>query len=330
MGTIVRAWGTRLPDPYNYSILGGAEHPSVRSDKEVLFSEREFDDKGREVAFHRWKDNDREQAHYSRETEYGLDGKKLRETEYFDESGSTVVHKIARTAEGEVETVEYDGELESTYERSFHPDGRIRAERLLDAEGEPVELGEWDAEGRLVRNETPDKVLELEYEGNIPVRRCETIGETETVETVELEGGRPARSLVLVDGEEASRKTWTYEGRKVTVEERDLDGDLVSRNVDELDEAGRPLYREEFAERESRVFMRSIWRNEYWPDGRFKQSVLERTIVIERAPPRPYRNGFRQATWDEAGRMKELLLSEWREDDFEENSYYRFEYEERE
>jgi YD repeat-containing protein len=323
MSVSITVYRTPLSRPHAFSLHGDLPHPREAGAKEHLFLERALDDGGHETLAARHAPGG--DVTYRRATRWE-DARRTAEEEFFAETGATVTHEIVRGDGTETERILFDGELDSTIERTFLPDGTLASERVMDASGELTSLTERDRDGRVVRQVDPGSEQRFTYEpsGELAVLAT-TLGSETTVETTVFEAGLPTGTVISRDGKEIGRRVMTREGHR-RVEEETRSGRVVSRRVEDLDSADRPVGIEETVMRGDGSMLETRHEQE-WSSGGFVQQT---TVVAWLTLPGGGRvnagAGRRQMTHDTEGRLVELLLHDAHDEEFEDNSYYRFAY----
>jgi YD repeat-containing protein len=323
MSTRIAVYRTPLVDPQSFTLHGSGRHPREAGGKEHLCLEREIDDAGRETLLVRHAPGG--DALYRKATRWES-GRRAGEEEYFAETGATVTHEIAREETAETEHVLFDGELDSTIERTFLPDGTLAVERILDASGELTSLTEHDAAGRVVRQVDPRAEQRLSYDPSGELAELvSTVEGEQTVESTVFDAGIPVGAVISSGGQEIGRRTITREGPR-RVEEETRSGRVVLRRVEELDPAGRPLRLEESAVRGDGSMVETRRTQEWSADGRLLRATVEGWLTVPGAGRVKATIGRREMTYDGEGRVTELLLQDAQDEELEDNSYYRFEY----
>jgi len=323
MSARIAVYRTPLGDPRSFSLRGAGPHPREAGAPDHLCLERELDDAGREtLVVQRGPEGD---VRYRKATSWE-GGRRAGEEEFFAETGATVVHEILREGDRETERVLFDGELDSTIERSFLPDGSLASERVLDASGNLAGLTERDGAGRVVRQVDPRSEQRFSYDssGEIAVLVSTVDGE-ETVESTVFEAGLPAGAVISSGGEEIGRRTISREGRR-RIEEETRAGRVLLRRVEELDAEGRALSLEESSVRTDGSLVESRRSQEWSADGRLLRSTVEGWITVPGAGRVRAVAGRREMAYDAGGRVTEILLENAHDDELEDDSYYRFEY----
>lgn len=323
MSTRIAVYRTPLADPRAFSLRGGGKHPREAGAKEHLCLEREIDDAGHETLLVRHAPGG--DVLYRKATRWEGD-RRAGEEEFFAETGATVTHEIAREGEAETERVLFDGELDSTIERTFLPDGTVALERFADASGGLTGLTERDAAGRVVRQVDARSQLRFSYDpaGEI-VEVVSTVDGEETVESTVFEAGLPIGAVIARDGEEIGRRTVTREGQR-RVEEETRGGQVVLRRVEDLDPAGRTLNLEESTARGDGSLVESRRTQEWSDDGLMLGATVEAWLTVPGAGRMQAAAGRREMTYDQEGRLAEMLLKDAQDEELEDNSYYRFAY----
>jgi hypothetical protein len=285
----MRIFRVALSDPWSRSILGEGPRPEFKPQDEKPYIEAESDSEGRETSWTRY--GEKGEIVESRRSEYGADGRVSILRAYFGESDSEVVHEFSREALGEggileTERILYSGELDGTIERRYSASGIISSQRRLDAEGEETEVLSFDEKGVL-----------------LPGPEDEEEPASETVTERRAEGG-------------------------VTEEvTRGASGEIVSREVTERDERGRLLSAETLTSSQGHRYAAKAVHTYEGESERPSLTRVERWRALgPDDAPRPLAPGFRMAVYDGMGRPVELLYADYREGDFEADSYYRLEY----
>jgi YD repeat-containing protein len=323
MSTRIAVYRTPLADPRAFSLRGDGKHPREAGAKEHLCLEREIDDAGHETLLVRHAPGG--DVLYRKATRW-KDDRRTGEEEFFAETGATVTHEIVREGDAETERLLFDGELDSTIERTFLPDGAPATERVLDASGELTSLTERDAAGRVVRQVDPRSEQRFTYDPSGEIAELVSTVEGEaTVESTIFEAGLPIGAVVAHDGKEIGRRTITREGRR-RVEEEMRDGQVVLRRVEELDPADRLLSLEESAVRGDGSLVETRRTQEWSADGRMLRATIEAWVTVPGAGRMKAVAGRREMTHDGEGRLAEMLLHDTQDEELEDNSYYRFEY----
>jgi YD repeat-containing protein len=323
MSTRIVMYRTPLADPQGFSLRGDGPHPREAGAAEYLYHEREVDDAGHEALFVRHAPG--KDVLYRKATRWEA-GRRVGEEEYFAETGATVIHEILRTGDEETERVLFDGELDSTIVRTFRPDGTLSVEKVLDASGELTSLTEHDGAGRVVHQTDPRSEQLFRYDPSGEIAEVVTIADGErTVESTVFESGVPVGAIVTRDGQEIGRRTIAREPRR-RVEEETRAGRVVLRRVEDLDAAGRTLSLEESSERGDGSLVETRRAQEWSDDGRLLASTVEAWIRVPGAGRMKAAFGRREMTYDGEGRIAELLLQDTRDEELEDDSYYRFEY----
>ncbi len=323
MSARIAIYRTPLSDPDAFSLRGDRPHPREAEAKEHLYLERVLDDGGHETLVERHAPG--ADVTYRRATRWEA-ARRTAEVEFFAETGATVTHEIVRGDGTETERILFDGELDSTIERTYLPDGPLASERVMDAAGDLTSLTERDRDGRVVRQENPGSQQRFTYDrsGELEVLVSTVENET-TVETTSFEAGLPTGTIMSRDGKEIGRRTMTREGHR-SVEEETRDGRVVSRRVEELDTAGRPLSIEETEMRGDGSLLETRHTREWSGDGLVQQTTVVAWLTLPGGGRVSAGAGRREMTHDPEGRLVELLLSGAHDEEFEDDSYYRFEY----
>ena len=323
MSVRIAIYRTPLSRPHGFSLLGDLPHPREAGQQEHLFLERVLDDGGHETLVERFAPGG--DVTYRRVTRWE-DTRRTAEEEYFAETGATVTHEIVRGDGVETECILFDGELDSTIERTFLPDRTLASERTMDAAGNLTTLTERDQGGRVVRQVDPVSEQRFTYgrSGEIEVL-VSTVGGETTEERTVFEAGLPIGTIITCGGEERGRRTLTREGHR-RVEEETSDGRLVLRRVEDLDPDGRLVGIEETAMRGDGSLLETRHTQE-WSDGGFvRQTTLVAWLTLPGGGRVSAGAGRRQMTHDAESRLVELLLHGSHDEEFEDDSYYRFEY----
>ncbi len=323
MSARITVYRTPLSRPDAFSLRGDRPHPREAGAKEHLFLERVLDDGGHETLVERHAPGG--DVTYRRAARWE-EARRTAEVEYFAETGATVTHEIVRGDGVETERILFDGELDSTIERTFLPDGTLASERAMDAAGDLTNLTERDRDGRVVRqaDQASEQRFTYDRSGEVAVLVSTVEGET-TEETTIFEAGRPTGTIICRGGEELGRRTMTREGDR-SVEEEIRDGRVVSRRVEELDAAGRPLSIEETEMRGDGSLLETRRTQEWSADGLVQQTTVVAWLTLPGGGRVSAGSGGRQMTHDAEGRLVELLLHGAHDEEFEDDSYYRFEY----
>jgi hypothetical protein len=323
MSARITVYRTPLSSPHAFSLRGDRPHPREAGGKEHLFIERALDDGGHETLVVRHAPGG--DVTYRRVTRW--EGtRRTAEEEFFAETGATVTHEIVRGDGAETERILFDGELDSTIERTFLPDGTLASERVMDAAGGLTNLTERDRDGRVVRQADPvsEQLFTYDRSGELEILTTTVEGET-TVETTVFEAGLPTGSIISRGGEEIGRRVMSRESHR-RVEEEIRDGRVVLRRVEELDPSGRPLGIEETAMRADGSLLETRHSQEWSAGGFVQQTTVVAWLTVPGGGRVSAGDGRRQMTHDPEGRLVELLLQDARDEEFEDNSYYRFEY----
>jgi YD repeat-containing protein len=324
MSTRITAYRTPLVDPRGFSLRGAGKHPREAGGKEHLCLERELDDAGHETLVVRHGPGG--EVLYRKASRWE-GGRRAGEEEVFAETGATVTHEIERDGDAETERVLFDGELDSTIERTYHrPGGTLASERTLDSSGELADLFELDEAGRLMRQADAHSEQRFFYDpsGEIAEAVITVDGEV-TVETTSFEAGLPVATVIVRNGKEVGRRTITREGRR-RVEEELRDGRLVLRRVEESDPKGRPLSLEESSARTDGAVVETRRMQEWSTDGMLLRSTAESWLTVPGAGRRQTGSGRHELVYDDAGRISERLLDGSQQEELEGDSYYRYEY----
>jgi hypothetical protein len=278
-----------LSDAWSRSILGDGPRPEFKPQDEKTYIEADSDSAGRETSWIRY--GDKGEVLESRRSEYGADGKIALLRAYFGESEAEVVHEFSREALGEggileTERILYSGELDGTVERRYSASGILSSERKLDAEGEETEVLSFDEKGLLLAG---------------PEDEDGPAGETVTERKVD--------------------------GAITEEETRDASGEIVSREITERDERGRLLRAETLTASHGVRYAAKALHSYAGESERPSLTRVERWQAFgPDDTPRPLSPGFRMAVYDLKGRPVELLYADYREGNFEADSYYRIEY----
>jgi hypothetical protein len=323
MSARIAVYRTPLSRPHAFSLRGDLPHPRETGGKEHLFLERALDDGGHETLVVRYAPGG--DVTYRRIARW--EGtRRTAEEEFFAETGATVTHEIVRGDGTETERILFDGELDSTIERTVLPDGTFASERVMDAAGDLTSLAERDRDGRVIRQ--ADRISEQRFtydrSGELEMLTTTVEGET-TVETTVFEAGLPTGTIISRGGEEIGRRTMTREGDRRVEEE--IHGDrVVLRRVEELDPDGRPVGIEETALRGDGSLLETRHTQEWSAGGFVQQTTVAAWLTVPGGGRVNAGAGRRQMTRDPEGRLVELLLQDTRDEEFEDNSYYRFAY----
>ncbi len=324
MSTKISVYRTPLASPQVYSLHGGGKHPREAGAEEHLWLERDIDDAGRETLLvHRTPVGD---IHYRKTTRW-RDDQRTGEEEFFAETGAAVTHEFIRDGGNVTERVLFDGELETTIERTYYlPGGTLASERTLDASGELAGFLELDHAGRVVHQADAHTEQRFSYDPSGEVAEAVTITDgEETVETTSFEAGRPVATVIVRDGEEIGRRTISREGRRV-IEEETRDSRLVLRRVEESDTEGRLLSLEESSVRADGTVVETRRVQDWSAEGMLLRSTAENRLTIPGAGRVQTGNSRHELAYDDAGRIAERLLDGSPQEDFEGDSYYRYEY----
>jgi len=323
MSAKISVYRTPLSSPQAFTLHGG-RHPREAGVKEHLFLEREIDDAGHEtLVVRRAPGGD---VLYRKATRWEA-GRRSGEEEYYAETGATVVHDIAREGEAETERVLFDGERDSTVERTYRPDGTLASELIRDAAGGLTSLTERDEAGRVVRQLDQRSQQRFTYDPSGEIAEAVSIeGGEETVETTVFAAGEPVATVISRGGTEIGRRTVEREGRRRIEEERRGER-VVLRRVEDLDEGGRPHTCEESQLRSDGTLVETRRVQEWSGDGRLLRATVEAWVTVPGGGRLNAAAGRREMSWDGEGRLAEMLLHDARDEEFEDNSYYRFVYE---
>ena len=323
MSTTITVYRTPLSSPQLFTLLPGGRHPREEEGKEHRCLQRVLDDAEHETRFVRWTPGGEVQY---RKVVRWEGGRRTGEEEHFAETGATVTHEIVRGGDAETERVLFDGELDSTIERTFHPDGTLATERVSDASGEETGLTEHDGAGRVVYLVDPSAEQRLAYDPAGAVARvATTVDGEETVEETVFEGGVPVGAVITRSGGQIGRRTIAREGRR-RIEEETRDGQVVLRRVETLDEADRVVGFEETAARADGGLLETR-REQLWSaGGPLLRATAEAWLTVPGAGRMQAGSSRREMSYDDAGRVVEMLLEGSQQEDFEGDSYYRFEY----
>jgi hypothetical protein len=323
MSARIAVYRTPLANPRGFSLRGDGPHPRDAGAAEYLCLEREFDDAGHETLVVQHAPGG--DVAYRRATRWE-GGRRAGEEEFFAETGATVTHELVREGDAETERVLFDGELDSTIERTYLPGGAIASERTLDASGGLTGLTERDGAGRVVRQ------VDLRSEQRFSFDPSGEIAEVvstedghETVESTVFEAGVPTGAVISRDGKEIGRRTVAREGRR-RIEEELRGGQIVLHRVEDLDDAGRTLNLAESAARVDGSLLESRRAQEWSDDGRMLRSTVEGWLTVPGGGRMKAADGRREMTYDAGGRLAELLLQNAQDEELEDDSYYRFEY----
>ena len=323
MSVRITVYRTPLSRPHDFSLLGDLPHPREAGGKEHLFLERVLDDGGHETLVERHAPG--ADVTYRRATRWE-DARRTAEEEYFADSGATVTHEIVRGDGIETERILFDGELDSTIERTFLPDGALASERTVDAAGNLTTLTERDRDGRVVHQADQASEQRFTYDRSGEIESLvSTVGGETTEERTVFEAGLPTGTIITCDGEERGRRTLTREGNRRN-EEETTDGRLVLRRVEDLDPAGRIVGIEETAMRGDGSLLETRHTQEWSAGGFVQQSTVVAWLTLPGGGRVSAGAGRRQMTHDAEGRLVELLLHGSHDEEFEDDSYYRFEY----
>jgi hypothetical protein len=319
----IAVYRTPLSRPHAFSLHGDLPHPREAGGKEHLFLERALDDGGHDTLVVRHGPGG--DVTYRRVARWE-GARRTAEEEFFAETGATVTHEIVRGDGTETERILFDGELDSTIERSFRPDGTLASERVMDAAGDLTNLTERDQGGRVVRqaDQASEQRFTYDRSGELEIITTTVEGET-TVETTVFEAGLPTGTIISRGGTEIGRRTITRDDHR-RVEEEIRDGRVVLRRVEELDPDGRPVGIEETTMRGDGSLLETRHAQEWSAGGFVQQATMEAWITVPGGGHVNAGAGRRQMTHDPEGRLVELLLHDARDEEFEDNSYYRFEY----
>jgi YD repeat-containing protein len=323
MSARIAVYRTPLADPRAFSLHGDGKHPREAGAKEHLCLEREIDGEGHERLLVRHAPGG--EVLYRKAAGWEGD-RRTGEEEYFAETGATVIHEIAREGDREVERVLFDGELDSTIERTSLPDGSLATERVLDASGGLTSLSERDAAGRVVHQVDLRTEQRFSYDPSGEIAKLvSTVDGEETVESTIFEAGLPIGAAITRGGKEIGRRTIAREARQ-RVEEELRDGRLILRRVEELDSAGRPLSLVESTVRGDGSLVETRRTQEWSAGGLLLRSTIEAWVSVPGAGRMKAAAGKREMTYDGEGRLAEMLLQNANDEEFEDDSYYRFEY----
>jgi hypothetical protein len=323
VSTRIAVYRTPLSSPQAFSLRGDLPHPREAGGKEHLFLERVLDDGGHETLVVRHAPGG--DVTYRRVTRWEA-VRRTAEEEFFAETGATVTHEIVHRDGTETERILFDGELDSTIERTYLAEGTLASERVMDAAGGLTNLTELDRDGRVVRqaDQASEQRFTYDRSGVLEILTTTVEGET-TVETTVFEAGLPIGTTISHEGKEIGRRTMTREGAR-RVEEEIRDGRVVLRRVEELDQAGRPVGVEETTMRSDGSLLETRHTQEWSAGGFVQQTTVLAWITVPGGGRVSAGAGRRQMTHDPDGRLVELLLHDARDEEFEDNSYYRFEY----
>ena len=323
MSARIAVYRTPLANPQSFSLHGGGPHPGEAGAKEHLCLERELDDAGHETLLvRRGPGGD---LQYRKAVRWE-DGRRAGEEEFFAETGATVVHEIVREGVVETERVLFDGELDSTIERTFRHDGTLASERVLDSSGDLASLIERDDAGRVLRQSDQRSEQRFSYDPSGDIAELvSTVDGNETVESTVFEAGLPTGAVISSGGEEIGRRAVAREGRR-RIEEETRAGRLVLRRTEELDASDRPLVLEESSERPDGSMVETRRVQEWSAEGRLLRVTVEGWLTVPGAGRVRALGGRRELSYDREGRVAEILLENAQDEEFEDNSYYRFVY----
>jgi hypothetical protein len=332
--TTLSIYKTKLIKAYECSLFDPAAHPSRLELKETLFLTREFDGEGRIVNLTSYFNDARPLK--ERKLKYDGQGRIEEEERIYHETGSTEILIHAYEPDEEIMQVLIGDEpVEETIAR-FHPNGKKKETEKLDAEGNVLEFTEWDEEENLIHRLDAKEEVFIEYiDGGRQKKVRRVTGDGEELEIHTMEGKKPLRVEYWKDGKELGRDEYEYPGDFVT-EKRTYEGDeLVSRVHKKENEASHILEYEEENYRDTasnRYHIQKQTQNyEYTPAGNIKRSRITATHFPHvsgrlRVSSPVTSDGIMEATYDAEDRQTELLLSAYPEDNFDPDSYYRFEY----
>ncbi len=145
------------------------------------------------------------------------------------------------------------------------------------------------------------------------------------MESTVFEAGLPIGAAITRGGKEIGRRTIAREARQ-RVEEELRDGRLILRRVEELDSAGRPLSLVESTVRGDGSLVETRRTQEWSAGGLMLRSTIEAWVSVPGAGRMKAAAGKREMTYDGEGRLAEMLLQNANDEEFEDDSYYRFEY----
>lgn len=224
---------------------------------------------------------------------------------------------------------ETDGSGRETSWRILARDGSVVRSRITeyDGKGRPLLLKEYfsETEGEVVhrfeRSEDEDGLVH-------ETERVEYSGELGSIFERELgsDGSVLAERELDADGEPVDGGG-PSEDDSVDDDGVDDDDGPGPRDIEEKDERGRVVKRISSIERNGAVFVQTTSLAYEGACDKPSMMRVDRVAIIDPdAPPRPLSSGFRQARYDESGRLSELLLVAMSEGDFEPDRLYRFEH----
>ncbi|MCX7029085.1 MAG: hypothetical protein NTU62_03085 [Spirochaetes bacterium] len=323
MSTKITVYRTPLANPRAFSLHGDGQHPREAGAREYVCLEREIDDAGHETLLVQHAPGG--DVLYRKATRWE-GGRRAGEEEFFAETGATVTHELVREGDAETERVLFDGELDSTIERTFLPDGTLASERVLDTSGELTGLTERDGAGRVVRQADLRAEQRFSYDPSGEIAEVvSTVDGEETVESTVFEAGVPIGAVISRDGKEIGRRGITREGRR-RIEEETRGGQVILRRVEDLDPAGRPVTLEESIVRGDGSLLENRHAQEWSADGRMQRSTVEAWLTVPGTGRVQAAAGRREMRHDGEGRLAEMLLQDAHDEELEDNSFYRFEY----
>jgi hypothetical protein len=322
----IKIYRTELPYAFDYSLFDERNHPKTYEGSEYLFIVKRYDDAGNLVEYTKL-DADKKPK-FEHRISYDGEKRKIEERKIYHETETSEKIEYAY----ETDLVRIAMYADDTFYKKIEQKkagNKLVEESQYDAESNVIEVNKWDAGSRPVYHlDGEETVNEYDEKGNIRTIRHVT-GDTTFEESYEYDDTVLKRITYSEKGEDMGHVEFEYtrEGEVFVTREREGD-DLISETFETKNEKGKVLKYE---------------RKEYDEDGNMTESTqqfvydeAERLIKITLVAD-PKRTAYlriasamlmrsKEMKYDEAGNLKEVLLSNFMDEEYEPESYYRLEY----
>lgn len=326
----VRIYRMNLARAYQFSLYDAARHPLKPNSEQLLYIERTYDDRGNLLTYRKFTDGT--QVQFESKADYDDSNRIVEEIKTYHETEASETWLYEYGDEEDVAQLQIDGEpVEEAVTRHAADGKKIETEKY-DEHGDVVEKARFDEKGDAIYLKTPTEEQTVE---NNPETGERTLTRTKdgvvSTEVSKLEGGRLVKTDLYEDGVSVGREEFAYPEPGVTERKTYVGDQLASESRRRETEDGRVLFYEE-TNHSSSIFGQSVPISHRKSEMTYSASgklVTERVTTTYHPNPRwgSYtRDGVREVRYDELDRQAEMLLSGFGDEEFEADSYYRFEY----
>ncbi len=315
-----------IPYSFEYSLYDEKKHPGTYDANEYLYIIKRYDENENLVEYRKLYENGKPRL--ERFISYDDRKRKILERTVYHETGTSEKNEYTY-GEGIV-TIEMfaDDALFKKIEQTFAGD-RIVEENHFDPDSNIMESTRWDTQSRPVyRLDGEETTNEYDENGNVTVIRHKT-GDSTFEESYAYEGNVLKRVNYSENGEDMGYVEYVYEKQGDAHVTRELEGDdLISEILETKNEKGKTLTYERREYDEDGTMTKTVQTFTYDEADRpikFTQAADPKQAPhLRHAPAMLVRS--RELTYDEKGRLCEILLSNVADEELEADSYYRFEY----